>query len=713
MCGIVASCRCPSAGETTTENGDGSVNHGIETSPQQLSQHLQHGLDAIKHRGPDGSGTWVSQDGSIGLGHCRLSINDLSPLGAQPIHNADSIHAVVNGEIYDFDRLRDICASEHGYRFTGHSDSELVVALYQIHGAPGLFEHLRGEFAFVLVDQRPGSQRVIAVRDRFGIKPLVWTTVGDRVVLAAEAKALKPLGWQPEWDVQSITDSGWLVDERTVFKNVQSVKPGHWMEITDGRGIQMHQYWDADFPDKTIVETRTIEEMVQGVRERLINAVRLRMRADVPIGVYLSGGIDSSAIAGIVTHLARTENVKIGSDKATQVACFSVQFPEASGYDESDIADRTANWLGIEIHRHNADEQRLADDFVDAAYHNEQHHMDLNSVAKFALSSLPQQQGLKVVLTGEGSDEHFGGYAFLTHQYLYEPDLAMPNILADDTKLRVSLETLAINKRHEMTANDGSRTYNGFDDGVLEPVNGSTMPATIQAWDPVSTLYSPWVQRQAQGYDTRKTVLASILPDVLPKIKDQWHHLHAGLYMWQKSVLANTLLTCEGDRAEMSHSIEARTPFLDHSLTEYVNSLPPSTKLRYTPPNKDDGDDEDGTASAPRRAIVEKWILREAVRPFVTDEVYRRRKVPFSAPTRWPKDGPLHCMFKRLLTREAVEELGFVDYAVVEAALESAFGETPDQVAFRTLNYTGGWVAIGQRLGVKKATVEESNWSWV
>ncbi|XP_044715665.1 asparagine synthase domain-containing protein [Hirsutella rhossiliensis] len=544
MCGIVASCRCPS-----------------------LSQHLQHGLDAIKHRGPDGSGTWVSQDGSIGLGHCRLSINDLSPLGAQPIHNADSIHAVVNGEIYDFDRLRDICASEHGYRFTGHSDSELVVALYQIHGAPGLFEHLRGEFAFVLVDQRPGSQRVIAVRDRFGIKPLVWTTVGDRVVLAAEAKALKPLGWQPEWDVQSITDSGWLVDERTVFKNVQSVKPGHWMEITDGRGIQMHQYWDADFPDKTIVETRTIEEMVQGVRERLINAVRLRMRADVPIGVYLSGGIDSSAIAGIVTHLARTENVKIGSDKATQVACFSVQFPEASGYDESDIADRTANWLGIEIHRHNADEQRLADDFVDAAYHNEQHHMDLNSVAKFALSSLPQQQGLKVVLTGEGSDEHFGGYAFLTHQYLYEPDLAMPNILADDTKLR-------------------------------------------------------------------------------------------------------------GDRAEMSHSIEARTPFLDHSLTEYVNSLPPSTKL-----------------SAPRRAIVEKWILREAVRPFVTDEVYRRRK--------------------RLLTREAVEELGFVDYAVVEAALESAFGETPDQVAFRTLNYTGGWVAIGQRLGVKKATVEESNWSWV
>ena len=251
MCGIVASCRCLRAGQTTAANREGSVNHRIKMSPQQLSQQLQQGLDAIIHRGPDGSGTWVSQDGSIGLGHCRLSINDLSPSGAQPIHNAnDTIHAVVNGEIYDFDRLHDVCISKHGYRFTGHSDSELVVALYQIHGAPGLFEHLRGEFAFILVDERPGSQRVIAVRDRFGIKPLLWTIVSDRVVMAAEAKALKPLGWQPEWDVQSIADSGSLVDERTVFKNVQSVKPGHWMEITDGRGIQMHQYWDSDFQDK-------------------------------------------------------------------------------------------------------------------------------------------------------------------------------------------------------------------------------------------------------------------------------------------------------------------------------------------------------------------------------------------------------------------------------------------------------------------------------
>lgn len=331
MCGIVGCCRFSSAAQPApVTNGHGDRHR------EALSDQLQRGLDAIKHRGPDGSGIWVSQDGSIGIGHCRLSINDLSPAGAQPIHDAKGyLHAVVNGELYDYDRLRAICTSEHGYFFHGHSDSELVVALYQIHGAPGLFEHLRGEFAFVLVDETPGAQRVIAARDRFGIKPLLWTTVDDKVLFAAEAKALPSLGWQPEWDVQSITDSGWLVDERTIFKTVRSVKPGHWMEVALHNGIQMHRYWDAEYEDKTKADSRSLDEMVQGVRERLVNAVRLRMRADVPLGVYLSGGIDSSAIAGIVSHLARTEHVNIGSGNTTRVACFSVQFPEASGYDES------------------------------------------------------------------------------------------------------------------------------------------------------------------------------------------------------------------------------------------------------------------------------------------------------------------------------------------------------------------------------------------
>ncbi|KAL8862212.1 MAG: hypothetical protein Q9198_010486, partial [Flavoplaca austrocitrina] len=269
--------------------------------------------------------------------HCRLSINDLSPSGSQPLTSDDGqIHAVVNGEIYDYDRLRDICATEHGYKFNGESDSQLVVALYKIHGAPAFFEHLRGEFAFVLYDGREGRERVIAGRDRFGIKPLVWTVVDGRLLMAAEAKAFLPMGWKPEWDVGAIVDGGWMMDERTLFKGVKKVLPGHCMEVTEERGVETRKYWDAEYEDKSKVETRSIDEMVLGVRERLVESIRLRLRADVPVGVYLSGGIDSSAVAGIVTQLAKENNVKIGSQApSTRVACFSVRFPEESGYDES------------------------------------------------------------------------------------------------------------------------------------------------------------------------------------------------------------------------------------------------------------------------------------------------------------------------------------------------------------------------------------------
>jgi asparagine synthase (glutamine-hydrolysing) len=242
----------------------------VEISRQKLAVQLEAAVDVIKHRGPDGTGVWVSDDARVGMGHCRLSINDLSASGAQPLHSDDgTIHAVVNGEIYDHDRLRQVCATEHGYRFTGESDSELVIALYRIHGAPGFLEHLRGEYAFVLFDSREGSRRVIAGRDRFGIKPLVWTVLGDKVLFAAEAKAFLPMGWKPEWNVRAITDSGWMMDDRTVFKGVRKLMPGHWMEITDEEGVEIHKYWDAEYPDK--VRCSRTNEMIPGADSSLFH----------------------------------------------------------------------------------------------------------------------------------------------------------------------------------------------------------------------------------------------------------------------------------------------------------------------------------------------------------------------------------------------------------------------------------------------------------
>ncbi|KAG8407865.1 hypothetical protein J3459_013016 [Metarhizium acridum] len=227
------------------------------------------------------------------------------------------IHAVVNGEIYDQDQLRQLCADKHG-----ESDSRLL-ALYRIYGTPGFFQHLRGEFAFVLYDERQGRRRVIAARDRYGIKPMVWTTVGDRVLTAAEAKAFLPLvGWKPSWVVEAIATSAWQLNVRTLFKRAKKLLPGHWLEATEG-GLQSHRYWDAEYEDKPKAETRTVDEMVQGVREHLVESIRLRLRADVPVGIYPSASIDSSAVADIVTELARQENVKISSQPSTKITCFS------------------------------------------------------------------------------------------------------------------------------------------------------------------------------------------------------------------------------------------------------------------------------------------------------------------------------------------------------------------------------------------------------
>lgn len=279
MCGILASCTCHrlqhalaiddhEATAKSQASGiysfSGHQARGINQSQitkqvvrETFKERLQNGIDAIKHRGPDGSGIWISRDGSVGLAHCRLSINDLSSKGSQPLHSDDGeIHAVVNGEIYDHERLRDICTTKYGYRFSSESDSELVIALYKIYGSPGLFEHLRGEFAFVLFDEREGFERTIAGRDRFGIKPLLWTVIGNQVLFAAEAKALLPMGWEPEWDVRGITDCGWVVDDRTIFKGVKKLMPGHWMEVTEKRGIEVHKYWDAEYPEKVASSSR-------------------------------------------------------------------------------------------------------------------------------------------------------------------------------------------------------------------------------------------------------------------------------------------------------------------------------------------------------------------------------------------------------------------------------------------------------------------------
>lgn len=242
MCGIsvVVPLRRAVLPDNCCNGTHGNAVIGAHGNTDSLGKRLSASLDLIAHRGPDAQGIWTNPTETlgeaeliqrrgvcshpfIGLGHCRLSIIDLSPDGVQPLHDDEGhIHAVVNGEIYDNERLRDQCIREFGYKFRGHSDSETVVALYKHHGAPAFLEHMRGEFSLVIYDDRTG--KVLAARDRFGIKPLFWTVVGHELFIAAEMKAFLALGWQPEWDTRAIAMDGCFQGDTTIFRNVQKVQ---------------------------------------------------------------------------------------------------------------------------------------------------------------------------------------------------------------------------------------------------------------------------------------------------------------------------------------------------------------------------------------------------------------------------------------------------------------------------------------------------------
>lgn len=525
----------------------------------------------------------------------------------------------MNGELYDDDRLRSEISQNFHYKFKGRSDCEIVIALYKHYGLTFL-DKLRGEFSLCLYDAR--SDFFVAARDRYGIKPLFWTRQNGRLLIAAEAKAFLALGWKPEWDVKSIMETGWNHGDRTLFKGVSKILPGSYLTWQSGH-LSQRPYWDISYPNKHIRDVRSEAEIVQGVRDRLLESIRLRLRADVPVGVYLSGGIDSSVIAGMVTHLVREQGARIGNARETErVSCFGIAFDKSSGFDESDIAERTADYLGVKFYKKHMDEQALAERFIDATWYCEHHNPDLNYVGKYALSEVPREHGFKVVLTGEGSDENFAGYlpAYLP-DFLREPDLAWPQTKLLDTTRAHELEKTEqamLDYYRSIGSPNVPQSFFSSPESVQvarRQLNNLSIPTSMSALQPSPSLFLPWTHVRCCPTDPHLAIAHNIDGRIRsPCISDTWHPLHSSLYVWSKGHLPNIFLTCLGDRTEMSHSVEARTPFLDHKFTEYVNGLAPSMKIRYT--------GEGGGAEA----FVEKWVLREASRGFVTEEILKRKK---------------------------------------------------------------------------------------
>jgi asparagine synthase (glutamine-hydrolysing) len=590
---------------------------------------LERATRALHHRGPDAQHVWVDPRCRVGLAHARLSIIDLTT-GDQPIANEDGrLHVVHNGEFYDFERLRGGLERD-GHTFRTRSDSEIALHLYEDQGARSVHT-LRGEFAYAIWDAR--DQVLFAVRDRFGIKPLYYTVHDGTFYLASEIKAFAELGVPLEWDRETLYDIHFVTHspDRSLFKGIYQVPPGSYL-MTDGEHVRVTQYWDWNYPvADDIAVPNNSREHIERFAHEFEEAVRLRLRADVPVACYLSGGIDSCSVLGVASRLA-----------AQPIRAYTLSFDHVD-YDERPIAEEQAKLSGAEFRRIDIRSEHMADHFADALYHAERPFANAHVVAKYLLSRAVRDDGIKVVLTGEGSDEILAGYPhFRRDAVLYGS-----GGLDDATKQQLLAQLEQANR---------------VSSGLLMPQPGASIesvrrvmgfvPSQLEVWSQIGKgLLSVASDDFRCAYETRDTyrVLMNTL-DVERQMTGR-DVVNQSLYVWSKTMLPNYILSNLGDRMEMAHSVEGRLPFLDHHLVEAVARMPVSMKIN---------------------GMTEKWVLREAARPAITETVYKRQKHPFmSPPSTVQQNGRLFTMLQDTLRSSLLDGPGIYDREKVVRMLDA------------------------------------------
>jgi asparagine synthase (glutamine-hydrolysing) len=551
---------------------------------------IQRAIQCLHHRGPDGQRHWISADGRVALGHARLSIIDLET-GDQPIASEDeNAWIIVNGEFYGYEAIQRQLEGS-GHRLRTHSDSEIALHLYEDLGAQCV-HRLRGEFAFILWDET--SRTIFAARDRFGIKPLFYAFHNETLYLASEVKALFAAGVPARWDAESLyhaaTSGGYQM--RTLYDGIFQVLPGHYLLATD-RHVQLHRYWDFDYALANGAGARRSDaDYAAEFREALEEAVRIRLRADVPVGCYLSGGLDSCSVLGLAAR-----------NHPEPIRAFTLTFDRPE-YDEEAEAREMVARAGAEFYPIPIRQDDLADHFSDAILQSETLCFNAHGVAKYLLSRAVRDAGYKVVMTGEGSDEILAGYAH------FRRDMLLYNREGQDAGVTAGLlEELE-------RSNPVSR-------GLLLP-DGE--PGPLYGVKRALGFVPSWIYTFSARAQKMRAILAGDFLDTFGRGED-FHALlnevdihgqlagrepvHQSLYLWSKTLLPSYVLTMLGDRMEMAHSVEGRVPFLDHHVVEVVRSQPVSQKIR---------------------GMTEKYVLREATRGVITDTVYHRQKHPFLAP---------------------------------------------------------------------------------
>ena len=590
---------------------------------------LERMIQTLHHRGPDGYGFHL--DGGTGLAHARLAVIDLVT-GAQPVANEHGdVWTVFNGEIFNYRALR-AELERRGHRFATQSDTEVIVHLYEEHG-DGFVSHMNGQFAIALWDAR--RRRLLLARDRCGVRPLFFARSGGRLWFASEIKAIlavrpEPARLDPGGLVQSFVFWG-PQQPGSVFAGVESLPPGHLLAVeADGRET-LTQYWDWHFPAPGArARWSSPEAAAAELRELLTDAVRLRLAADVPLGAYLSGGLDSSAVVALM-HAAG----------ATHARTFSLAFDDAE-FDESAQQQLMVRHLGCEHTTLRCTRHGIGAAFPDFIRHTEQPVLRTAGVPLMQLAATAREAGIKVVLTGEGADEVFAGYDLFKEAKVRRFWARQPQ-----SRLRPLLL---------------GRLY-----GYLEnsPVQHAAFAQAFFGRG-MQHLARP-VFAHAPRWESSQHALRFLAPELradladwnaldwfearLPAAVQGWGPLARDQYVEAKSLLGAYLLPAQGDRPAMAHSVEGRFPFLDHRVIEFANALPEHWKIR---------------------GLTEKHLLRKALAGLLPEAIRTRTKQPYRAPDSacFFVDGEPLDYVAELMAEPRLREAGYFDAPMAHRLFE-------------------------------------------
>lgn len=579
---------------------------------------IQQMLEMIRHRGPDGCGIYSDKD--VSLGNARLSIIDLET-GNQPISNEDeTLWIVFNGEIFNYIELREEL-ERRGHRFKTKSDTETLLHAYEEFGVTFL-KRVNGQFSLAIWDNV--NQTLFLARDRLGILPLFYTIHEKKLIFGSEIKALLAYpGIRAEIDPNALQQvfTFWSVQSpRSIFTGIKELPPGHYLIAKRGQ-ISVEAFWSLDFAQP--ISSHTENEYLDELESLLIDSTRIRLRSDVPVGVYLSGGLDSS----IITSLIR-------SHSNYPLETFSISFTDPE-FDESHFQLEVANYFNA---RHNivkCSYEDIGSAFPDVIWHTETPILRTAPAPMFLLSKLVADSGYKVVLTGEGADEFLAGYDIFKEMqvrrfWAKDPESALRPLLFK--RLYSDIESFSAQQVDYLKA--------FFKKGLLE--TDSPYYSHVLRWNN-SARNLRFIRSTDQKFQ--------LSFDSLPANFFRWSPLAKAQYLEIMTFMSPYLLSSQGDRMAMANSVEARQPFLDHRMVEFCNRLPDTLKLN---------------------GLKEKWILKRLGAKLLPVSIWKRGKKPFRAPIN-------QCFFtkppdyvKELLSEKCIKENGFFNTGAAMGMIEKA-----------------------------------------